>query len=425
MCAFGERAEENEFRFPSFTCSRSRPETGLVSSTYESSYILRRVELHGRVLTDGQPPWSIRQTAIHHKWSLEGGSSKLGLTPTTKQQSTFLLVAPSLAAQKQIWQAVERESAAGSEISPWYIHWLLTSESLGGWGDYMAWIEKELNDQADKILIAIITMENKSASQQADFNITFSDRQNINRLEKDTANMKVILLTMLENMIQVRNECKKCCSISCQRKCEELHRDCSYFVDEFDGYAREAKMYVQRVEILSEKVRSTADLLSNLLDYEEARALKDLAVASRDEGKLMSILTLKGTRDAAAVKVLTIIGLIYLPTTIVATFFSTTFVHTNDNGNVQVSTQAWILAAVSIPLTLLTVALWWMCVYLNTLSAKPKPVDEEMRISEDLSKIQPSTFRGRNPSRNVVDHEPSNTLNMVGTWSTNATTLRS
>jgi len=262
MCAFGERAEENEFRFPSFTCSRSRPETGLVSSTYESSYILRRVELHGRVLTDGQSPWSIRQTAIHHKWSLEGGSSKLGLTPTTKQQSTFLLVAPSLAAQKQIWQAVERESAAGSEISPWYIHWLLTSESLGGWGDYMAWIEKELNDQADKILIAIITMENKSASQQADFNITFSDRQNINRLEKDTANMKVILLTMLENMIQVRNECKKCCSISCQRKCEELHRDCSYFVDEFDGYAREAKMYVQRVEILSEKVRSTADLVS-------------------------------------------------------------------------------------------------------------------------------------------------------------------
>jgi hypothetical protein len=105
-------------------------------------------------------------------------------------------------------------------------------------------------------------MENKSASQQADFSVKFSDRQNINRLEKDTANMRIILLTMLENMIQVRNECKKCCLISCQRKCEELHRDCSYFVDEFDGYVREAKMYVQRAEILSEKVRSTADLVS-------------------------------------------------------------------------------------------------------------------------------------------------------------------
>ena len=34
MCAFGERIRENEFGFPAFTSSRSRPETKLVSSTY-------------------------------------------------------------------------------------------------------------------------------------------------------------------------------------------------------------------------------------------------------------------------------------------------------------------------------------------------------------------------------------------------------
>lgn len=109
-------------------------------------------------------------------------------------------------------------------------------------------------------------MKKKSTPQPADFSIEFSDRQNINRLEEYTANLRIILLAMLDNMIQVRNECKKCCSISCQRKCEEeLHRDCSYFVDEFDGYAREAKMYIQRAEILSAKVRSTADLVSKEL----------------------------------------------------------------------------------------------------------------------------------------------------------------
>ena len=84
----------------------------------------------------------------------------------------------------------------------------------------------------------------------------------------------------------------------------------------------------------------------------------------------------QSTRDATAVKILTIIALIYLPTTIVAVsiwillqsqiisarfqnFFSTQFVHTDTDGNIQVSSSAWLLAALAIPLTAITVAIWW------------------------------------------------------------------
>jgi len=42
---------------------------------------------------------------------------------------------------------LERGSETENDIPPWYIHWLLISESLGGWTDYMTWLEKQLDDQ--------------------------------------------------------------------------------------------------------------------------------------------------------------------------------------------------------------------------------------------------------------------------------------
>jgi hypothetical protein len=106
-------------------------------------------------------------------------------------------------------------------------------------------------------------MEDGAVSRPTDFNITFSDREHISQLEEYTTNMKIILLTMLDNVIQVRDQCKKYCLMNCEGKCEEeQHRDCSYFVDEFDGYVKEATMYIGRAGVLYEKVRSTAHLVS-------------------------------------------------------------------------------------------------------------------------------------------------------------------
>lgn len=57
--------------------------------------------------------------------------------------------------------------------------------------------------------------------------------------------------------------------------------------------------------------------LSSLLDLGNDYALKVLAEEARKENVAIRKLTEKSTRDAAAVKVLTIITLIYLPVTVV------------------------------------------------------------------------------------------------------------
>ena len=108
----------------------------------------------------------------------------------------------------------------------------------------------------------------------------------------------------------------------------------------------------------------------------------DLAVGGHSQSfveEMLNALQERSTQDNAAVKVLTIIGLVYLPTTIVAVsfssmldsrltrlqnFFSTQFVQTNPNsGEIQISKHAWLLAAIAVPLTIVTIVIWWLWAY--------------------------------------------------------------
>ena len=58
--------------------------------------------------------------------------------------------------------------------------------------------------------------------------------------------------------------------------------------------------------------------MSSLLDLENGYALKELAEESSKDNDAMRMLTEKATQDAAAVKVLTVITLIYLPASAVS-----------------------------------------------------------------------------------------------------------
>lgn len=57
--------------------------------------------------------------------------------------------------------------------------------------------------------------------------------------------------------------------------------------------------------------------VSNTLDLDSSAALNSLAKESATETSMMRQLATKSTQDAAAVKVLTVLALIYLPFTVV------------------------------------------------------------------------------------------------------------
>ena len=118
----------------------------------------------------------------------------------------------------------------------------------------------------------------------------------------------------------------------------------------------------QKLESLHERVKAIGQLSSSALDLENGHSLRALAEEARREGKAMHGLTQKATQDAAAVKVITVITMVYLPLTVVANFFSTQFVTQKPVGQghtIEVADNWWILAAVGFPLTAVTFLMWW------------------------------------------------------------------
>jgi len=208
------------------------------------------------------------------------------------------------------------------------------------------------------MVFAKLDSKGEETSPLTNLNINVMDRQALKLLEDSVTDLQLILLNLLSTITGIRSECYECCRIHCSS--QEENCDCDRALRQFDEYIKEIENYVQRAVILRDKAKSTAQLLSDLLNYENAVALKVIAHESHEENRLMIHLTGRSTKDAATVKVLTIIGLVYLPTSIVTNFFSTQFVQTNDSGHLHVSPNVWFLAAIAIPLTIVTIATWWL-----------------------------------------------------------------
>ncbi|KAH8704763.1 hypothetical protein BGW36DRAFT_456360 [Talaromyces proteolyticus] len=362
--AFSKKSCENEFDFPGFINRQTRSEEQRKAYYYdydELSYVVRRVELNGRSEIPGQSPWSIRQTGLYHKLQSRRGNND---NDDDGEKSTYLAIAPSDSFLETLVQYQKLAIEERQRPSPWHIHWLLMTDSLRGWATYISWLESELQQLTEPILLAEAGLD-ETQFRSDGFQVTFEDCQKLKQLDGYASDLKIILGIMAQNCIGVKERCLRYCRQTCYSSKNRCI--CSDYLDEFDRYVKEIKLRINQASILHRRIQSTMQLLTSFLDYEEANALNILAQESSKDSKKMSILTLRNTKDAIAVKILTIIGLVYLPTTIVLNFFSTVFVKSADGTqDMQVSPDVWILAAVAIPLTGMTIVLWWACLRFTT-----------------------------------------------------------
>lgn len=106
--------------------------------------MLRRVQLKSRHLEHGESPWSIRQTGVYQ--SLRNTSS----VELKSQRSTFILIAPSEVADRQISDYLA-QSKVREGVSACNIHRILVGDSLTNWMDYMSYLEDKLRDQVSSM----------------------------------------------------------------------------------------------------------------------------------------------------------------------------------------------------------------------------------------------------------------------------------
>ncbi|KAH8749439.1 hypothetical protein BGZ57DRAFT_861392 [Hyaloscypha finlandica] len=336
VMSFGWKKREHDIGPPlcRFEADETGPRTRSPSNfgNYECAYGLRYVEKNG--YGDKKEPWSVRQTAIYQKY-------KDGM-------ETWVFISASKQAETKAIEYIDRFGInRSSSTTPFDLHLILLEVALANWRWYIKSLVERTTEHSSRVIAA--TVGKGKLSALIDFEINFEDRQGLKVIEDKVLDLLTIFESTSDTITTLL----------------PMKRD--KVVSKLQDNLREVELYAKKVDTLHKRVQGTASLLSDLLDYENAKiaqdngdSLKILAQESREENVAMRLLSEKSTKDAAAVKVITLITIVFLPTTVVAGFFSTQFVRQSEDGRTLILTDNWwIIAAISLPLTAFTIAIWY------------------------------------------------------------------
>jgi hypothetical protein len=130
--------------------------------------------------------------------------------------------------------------------------------------------------------------------------------------------------------------------------------------------------------LLAEHLRDRANMqlasLFNIIAQNNQVTSIDIATSSRQvalESKLDQKISIEiadasraiaaeSKRDSTAMKTIAAVTMVFLPGTFVASLFSTPLFHWDKNSGFGVASQIWIYWAITIPVTFLTIAVWWL-----------------------------------------------------------------
>ncbi|KAF9634157.1 hypothetical protein BFW01_g5052 [Lasiodiplodia theobromae] len=160
------------------------------------------------------------------------------------------------------------------------IHSMLVADSIKGWMSYIAWLEQDLKEKSDHITLTNLGVGVK------DFTFSVEDRQSLKMVEDAVIDLQTVTSTMLSTVKGISRYCGKCCKACCKRK-PQKSCICSAVLEEFHGHVSEIELIINRAQSLRDRVVSSIQLLSDLLRYEDQRALKDLTEQSAAENSTM------------------------------------------------------------------------------------------------------------------------------------------
>ena len=154
----------------------------------------------------------------------------------------------------------------------------------------------------------------------------------------------------------------------------------SYIKQSLDSQKRWILSYKSRKDI-------AMNLVFNLVTQQDSETNTAIARDTKD--------------DSASMKIIAVLTMLFLPATAVSSFFGMAFFAPGLEGGFAVSKMCWLFAAVTLPLTILTLSMWWMwhpvsrflakCLDGISLRRRNKAGtpfrDEERGIAEEVSSI--------------------------------------
>lgn len=346
---------------------------------HECMYGLRFFELNGRGRSEEPTSqWSLRQTAVYSR----SGSGTDG--------NIWLFTRISPAAQRRLDRYVNGSDDIG-HANPFEIHLLLMDTATANWRFFLVALSSEIDEE-----VAHIAGTSSSDEGPSDL-FNANRRQHLIYLEEKVSTALLVARATVETIEELSR------NINMAHDNNYTSRDCAIITAGLTEQRRTLVSTILRLETMKAKLKASTSLLSSLLEQNSGHALEVLGQESRKENaemrelsERMHKLTEKATQDAAAVKVLTIMTLIYLPATVVSNFFSTSFVTTASSpggaNHIVVLSDWWIFVVVSVPLTIITLYIWWVWTRMKTHGRhpwylgflQPRPDNTQRAIGPDL-----------------------------------------
>jgi Mg2+ and Co2+ transporter CorA len=117
-----------------------------------------------------------------------------------------------------------------------------------------------------------------------------------------------------------------------------------------------------------------------------------LSVITQSDAEYTAAIAIDGKRDSIAMRTISILGIIYLPATFVATLFSMdmfswpgTSNKSNETSSLVASPSIWIYWVVAVPLTVITILIWVVWARRENQKSRQRLMVSRTRSSESES----------------------------------------
>ncbi|KAI9369536.1 hypothetical protein BJX61DRAFT_519053 [Aspergillus egyptiacus] len=301
----------------------SAPLLRLNDDSVEIVYIFRYA-VEKPVEEKGMDNWVIRQTGLYHKYDI------------ASKDSTLVLFHPRAECefQRRLMHFLQSPSErACLHRNPLLIHSILFGTFFPVWRDYLKHLE---------ILMLPIANSTVAAEIDKPLRINHESLTAIRSTENKCLVLQPIFRALdrtFELLHQANAALGECGATQ--------ERDLKAMGQMLDNYSRVVNSYGEGAWSLQNRTSRIAAHITDTLSFNDAY------VAKRQTQYML--------RDSTTVRVITVVTLVYLPSTFMATLLgmNSFFEMDPDSRHLVVSPQFWIYIVCSVPLTAATLCYWW------------------------------------------------------------------
>jgi hypothetical protein len=265
--------------------------------------------------------WRIRQTGVYQQHRPNS---------TTSAQDTWILVQLATRVQDRLSQT----STSSSNTSPLAPHLLFLSAATAGWRDYFNVMEAYFLKTTESAVHKQMSMPGPTGAANAtldgrrrilhgkdpaySFEVSFHDVQMLQQLEEEVQTFAAALGINRDILITLQ-------TLNSTLAVTDTSPATVMFAAALEQYITDLGRHTRNVDALLRKIRGRSRLLYNVLDYQNSVALSTQGELRTQfealqglERHKTNLWSKKSVRDAAGIKIMTIMALLYLPASFIA-----------------------------------------------------------------------------------------------------------